>query len=186
MKKLYVFAVMALCASAGYTQEKSMRVQKTDGTFTITRVNEISKIHFLSIADPGKAMVVTTTDSNQATMLFKDQPYITMSEGKLSVSSASSDTPVEIEIDNILEIKFRDATSISTPTEDSGIVCVLQPGAALFRGLPQGMRVTVCTTDGRSIPVQPSTDGELQLSRSKFGKGIYVVHIGTFSTKITL
>lgn len=163
-----------------------MRVQNTDGTYTLTRVAEISRISFLSVADRGKAMIVSTVDSDPVTVLFEAQPEVTVSEGSLIISSKSTDTPVRIEINDISEIRFGEDISLSVPVATAGIVCVLQKGSAIFKGITDGMKVNVCTIDGRSVPVPYCTGGELQLSRSNLGTGIFIVRIGTFTSKITL
>lgn len=163
-----------------------MCVHKTDGTYTLTRVAELNKISFLSIADPDRKLIVGTTVSDPVTVFFGDRPEITVSDGKLVVASKAADSPVEIEIDNVTEIRFDKATSVSSTGEAGGIVCVLQSGAALFRGIPEDAVPEVYTADGRSVPVPPCAGGEMLLSRQKTGSGIFVVRIGTFTTKITL
>lgn len=171
---------------ACHAQEKAMSLHKSDGTCTLTRVTELSKITFLSIADQGKGMIVSTTNAAPTTVLFEDQPVVTVSEGQLVVSSKSVDSPVKIEIGDITEIRFDKATALTAPDAAGGIACVLQPGAALFRGIPAGVVPEVCTIDGRRVPVTVSTSGEMKLSRSILGAGIYVVRIGSFKTKVTL
>lgn len=186
MKKFYALAVFTLCALAANAQEKTMRVQNTDGTYTLTRVAEISRISFLSVADRGKAMIVSTVDSDPVTVLFEAQPEVTVSEGSLIISSKSTDTQVRIEINDISEIRFGEDISMSVPVATADIVCVLQGGSAIFKGITDGMKVNVCTIDGRSVPVPDCTGGELRLSRSNLGTGIFIVRIGTFTSKITL
>lgn len=163
-----------------------MCVQKTDGTYALTRAAEIDKITFLSIADPDKVLIVATATADPIAVLMKNQPEVTILQGKLLVSSKFDDTPVEIEINDITEIKFGETTSLSAPGKSEGIVCMLQPGAALFRDIPKGLNAQVCTVDGRSVPVPACVNGELRLSREAIGTGIYIVRIGTFTTKITL
>lgn len=131
MKKFYALAVFTLCALTANAQEKTMRVQNTDGTYTLTRVAEISRISFLSVADRGKAMIVSTVDSDPVTVLFEAQPEVTVSEGSLIISSKSTDTPVRIEINDISEIRFGEDISMSVPVATADIVCVLQGGGQL-------------------------------------------------------
>lgn len=175
-----------LSTLAGQAQEKAMTLHRSDGTSTLTRVSEVSKITFLSIADQGKGMIVSTINSEPTTVLFEDQPEVSVSGGKLLVSSKASDSPVEIEIGDVAEIRFDKATALKAPDATAGIVCVLQSGAALFRGIPEGVVPEVCTIDGKHVPVRVNANGELKLSRSLMGTGIYVVRIGSFQTKVTL
>lgn len=186
MRKFFAFAAFMLCALAGNAQEKAMRVQKTDATFTLTRVSELSKISFLSIADKEKVLIVNTSVSDPIIVLIENQPEVTVSEGCLVITSKSVDSPVKIEIDDISEIKFGDASSASLSAPAVGIVCQLLPEAAIFKGVPENADIRICTIDGRNVPVQKCVDGELCLTRSILGKGIFVVRIGAFVTKITL
>ena len=61
-----VLALMALllCTMAVNAQEKAMCVQMNDSSSTLTRVAELKKITFLSIADKGKALLVNTIGGN--------------------------------------------------------------------------------------------------------------------------
>lgn len=178
---------MALCALAANAQEKAMHLHRADGTETVTRVAELSKITFLSIDDPGKGLTVGTAAGASVAVSFEDQPVVTVAAGKLRIASAAPDSPVEIEIDDITEIRFGNAsTAVSAPGGSDGVACVLQPGAALFRGIAEGMSVSICTVDGRSVPVPAAAGGEMTLSRQQTGPGIYIVRIGSFTTKITL
>lgn len=189
MRKSIAFAAAALCALAVHGQEKTLCVQKTDGTCTLTRVAELSRISFLSVGDQGRQLVVRTTgDAGPVTVELEDQPELTVAEGRLVVASRKAGEPVEIEIDNIAEIRFsQGGTGIGDAGSGAqGITCVLQRGAALFRGIPEGAAVRVCTADGRSVAVPACPGGEMRLSRELLGRGIYIVRIGAFTTKITL
>ncbi len=186
MKKLLAIATLALCALVANAQEKTMRVQKTDGTYALTRVAELTKISFLSINDPGKGLIVATSVSDPVVMLFEQQPEVTVSDGKLVVASKSAADNVEIELENVTEIRFGTPASLSAPNTDMGIVCVLQPGAAVFKSISDGIAVEICRIDGRTVPAHAITDGELKLSGDTLGAGIYIVRIGAFTAKVTL
>lgn len=179
-------ATLAVLALAGNAQEKTMCVHKTDGTYALTRVAELLKISFLSIDDQNKGMIVNTSVSEPLVVLFEAQPEVTVSDGKLVVASKSAASSVEIEISNITEITFGIPASISAPGRDSGIVCVLQSGAAFFKGIPEGRVAEICGVDGRIVPAPAVTGGELRLDSDSLGKGIFIVRIGTFTTKVTL
>ena len=187
MKKLLAMATLALCTLSGFAQtEKTMCVQKTDGTYALTRVAELSKISFLSIDDPGKGLIVSTSVAEPVGVFFEDSPEVTVSAGKLIVASKSAASPVEIEIDNITEITFGTPASVSVPGQDAGVECVLQPGAALFRGISEGTAAEIYTVDGRAVTAPAVVGGELRLDRDSLGSGIFIVCIGTFTTKVTL
>lgn len=186
MKKPLAIATLALCALVANAQEKTMCIHKTDGTYALTRVAELTKISFLSIDDPGKGLIVVTSVADPVSVLFEQQPEVTVSDGKLIVTSKSAANNVEIEIDNVTELKFGTPASLSIPDADMGIVCVLQPGAALFRSIPDGVAAEICSIDGRTMPAPAIANGELKLSADTLGAGIYIVRIGTFTAKVTL
>lgn len=187
MKKLYISAAMLLGVLAVNAQEKTMRVHNADNTYTLTRVSELSKISFLSIADKDRGVIVKTVNSEPVTVLFDKQPVISMEDGSMTVTSQSADSPVTIQINDISEIKFGTPTPTSiTGTTVKGVTCELLPGAALFRGIADGVRPMVCTIDGRILSAPSCDGGEMRLSRENVGAGIFIVRIGTFTTKITL
>lgn len=183
-----VLALMALllCTMAVNAQEKAMCVQMNDSSSTLTRVAELKKITFLSIADKGKALLVNTIGGNHATILLDDQPEVTVAAGSLIVTSKAADSPVKIEIDSIATMKFGDASSTKVSALTAGIICSLQQGTATFKGIPSNTMIKVCTIDGGIVPIPRCTGGELRLTRASLGPGIYIVRIGTFATKITL
>ena len=183
-----VLALMALllCTMAVNAQEKAMCVQMNDSSSTLTRVAELKKITFLSIADKGKALLVNTIGGNHATILLDDQPEVTVAAGSLVVTSKAADSPVKIEIDSIATMKFGDASSTKVSVLTAGIICSLQQGTATFKGIPSNSMIKVCTIDGGIVPIPRCTGGELRLTRASLGPGIYIVRIGTFATKITL
>lgn len=186
MKKFCTSAALILCALAGNAQEKAMHVRKNDATHTLTRLSEIKKISFLSIDDHDKAMVVSTVTAPEVTVLIEEQPEMTVSDGCLVISLKSDNNPVKFEINDIREIKFRDTAQSAIYAPAAGIVCTLRPGYAVFKGIPENTNVRVCSIDGHSMPVQECAGGELRLTRSMPGTGIFIVRIGTFVTKITL
>lgn len=190
MKKIHALALLALCTTGMNAQEKAMRVQMTDDSYTLTRVSELSKISFLSIADHYKGVIVDTKEGEPVTVLFDARPVLTMKNGSLVMTSDAADSQLTIAIDDISEIRFGTATPTSidgtAAATTSGVTCVFGQGAALFRGIPEGIRPTVCTADGRNVPVDVCSGGEMRLSRETVGTGIFIVRIGSFTTKITL
>ena len=186
LKLFFSLSAMALCLQTARAQEKAMCVQRTDGTTSLTRVADISKISFLSIADQGKAMVVSTKSQGDVTISFEAQPKITMSGGNLVVSTATEECPVTVEIEDIAEIRFGQPTSVKGVTGSHAVECIIRDGAALFRGIPEGADIHVYALDGRAMGVPPRKGGELLLDRNALGTGVYVVRIGASVTKITL
>lgn len=186
LKLFFSFSAMALCLQTARAQEKAMCVQRTDGTTSLTRVADISKISFLSIADPGKSMVVSTKSSGNVAISFEALPKITMSGDNLVVTTATEESPVTVEIEDVAEIRFGQPTSVKGVGGSLPVECVIRDGAALFRGIPEGADIHVYALDGQAMPVPPRQGGELLLDRNALGTGVYVVRIGASVTKITL
>lgn len=183
MRKTLFAATLSLCAFAGNAQEKVMNIVKTDGTRIQTRVEELKQISFLTINEGGEGLVVKTIDGGTASIMFEESPIVTIQKGKLTIKPKTTDT-VEFEITDIEEIVFGkkdDETAINKP---EGFTLVLQNGGALLKGIPEGTEPRICTIDGRNVPTPPFHNGELRLSSNTLGTGIYIVKVGTFSTKI--
>ena len=180
MRKNLVVAILLLGILSVRAQEKVMNIMKTDGTTAQTRVAELKQISFLTV-DPGnEGLFVKTFDGATAAILFKTNPVVTVSSGKLTVKS-DSDNPTQFVIADIAEILFARTTPIS---EIEGFACELQDGGVLLRGIPEGVEPCVYSIDGRSLPVPPFRGGELRLSRATLGSGVFIVKVGSFSTKI--
>lgn len=187
MKKTILIAALFLGTLNGMaqTQEKVLNIQKTDGTTTQTRVAELDEISFLTVNQGGKGLIVKTTGSETVPVLFEANPVVSIADGLLKIKSDTAD-PLQIEITNIAEIVFGDATDPSAINSVRGFSFILQDGGALIKGIPADCRPSVCTIDGRVLPTPPVCNGELHLNRASLGKGVFVVKIGSFSTKIKL
>ena len=185
MRKTLFVATLFLCALSGQAQEKVMNIFKTDSTSTQIRVADLKEISFLTVDEGGQGLLVKTLDGETAAVLFETNPVVTVSSGKLIVKSSSSDA-VEFEITDIVEILFGDASDASAISEPEGFAYILQDGGVLLRGIPKGVKPRVYSLDGRSLQTPPFNNGELRLSRATLGSGIFIVKVGTFSTKIRL
>lgn len=185
MRKILVVATLFLGALSGQAQEKVMNIQKTDGTTNQTRVADLKQISFLTVDEGGQGLLVKTLGGETTAVLFETNPVVTISSGKLIVKSSSAEA-VEFEITDIAEILFGDASDASAISDLEGFACVLQDGGVLLRGIPNGVKPCVYSIDGRSLPTPHFRGGELRLSRATLGTGIFIVKVGTFSTKIQL
>lgn len=68
-----------------------------------------------------------------------------------------------------------------------GIACMAQADGVIFTNIPANTKALVFSLDGRTTPVQTvGADGTLTLSRSELGTGIFIVKIGTFTSKVRL
>ena len=185
MRKILVVATLFLGALSGQAQEKVMNIQKTDGTTNQTRVADLKQISFLTVDEGGQGLLVKTLGGETTAVLFETNPVVTISSGKLIVKSSSAEA-VEFEITDIAEIQFGDASDASAISDLEGFACVLQDGGVLLRGIPNCVKPCVYSIDGRSLPTPHFRGGELRLSRATLGTGIFIVKVGTFSTKIQL
>lgn len=185
MRKILIAVALSFGALSVQAQEKVMNIQKADGTCVQTRVADLKQISFLTVEEGGQGLLVKTLGGQTAAVLFETNPVVTVSSGKLVVKSSSADA-VEFEISDIAEIQFGDASDETAISRHEGFACVLQEGGALLRGIPQGTVARVYSLDGRCLPTPPCHGGELRLSRATLGAGIFIVKVGTFSTKIQL
>lgn len=185
MRIYFVIATLFLSILSGQAQEKVIKVMKKDGTTTQTRVTDLKQIQFLTIEEGGQGLLVKTLNGGTTAVLFEAKPVVTASDGKLIIKPATSDA-IELEIANIAEILFGDASDQASINEVKGFSFVLQDRGALLQGIPQCAKAAVYSLDGRCLPVPPIQNGELRLNRSTLGSGIFIVKVGNFSTKIKL
>ena len=165
------------------SSEKVINILKADGSNAQTRVADLKQISFLTVDEGGQGLKVKTLGGETTAVLFETNPVVTVSNGKLIIKSSSADD-LEFEISDIAEIFFGEAgTGIN---ELKGFTIVLQDGGALLRDIPKNVKPLVYSIDGRSLPTPPISNGELRLSRATLGTGIFIVKVGTFSTKIKL
>ena len=183
MRKIIILATLFLCTLLGQAQEKVMNLLKTDGTSTQTRVADLKQISFLAVDAGNQGLLVKTLGDETVAVLFEANPVVTVSNGKLVVKSSSA-TPAEFQISDIAEIVFGDASDVTPIGELEGFAFVIQDNGALLRGIPKDVKPQVYSIDGRSLPTPPLHNGELRLSRATLGSGIFIVKVGTFSTKI--
>jgi len=185
MRKITIVAALFAVALAGHAQEPVMKVHKKDGTTALTRAAELKQLSFLTLDEGGKGLLVKTAGGTAAAVLFEARPVVTIANGKLTVTAEAAEAS-EFEIADIEEIVFGDVADATAVRELHGFACVLQDGAVVLRGLPQGARPHVYALDGRSLPTPPLQGGELRLSRAQLGRGVFIVKVGSFSTKIKL
>ena len=183
MRKILFVAVLSLSTLWCQAQEKVMNILKTDRTSTQTRVADLNQISFLTVEEGGQGLIVTTLDGGTTAVRFETNPVVTAANGKLVIKPGSADA-IEFEISDIAEIVFGDTTTGIRALRDFDFV--VQDSGALLRGIPEGASPRVYSIDGRSLPAPSVINGELQLNRATLGTGIFIVKVGTFSTKIKL
>ncbi len=185
MRKIFVVASLFLGVLSVQAQEKVMNLLKKDGTSASTRVADLSQISFLAVDVSDQGLQVKTLGGETAAVLFESNPVVTISSGKLVIKSQPADT-LEFEITDIAEILFGPTGDQTVIRQPEGFAYVLQKGGVLLRGIPKGVTPRVYSLNGHSLPMPPLQGDELRLDRSTLGKGIFIVKVGTFATKIQL
>ena len=185
MRKKLLVSMLFLGVLSGQAQEKVMNIQKTDGTITQTRLAELKQLSFLTLEEGGQGLLVNTLNGETIGVLFEASPVVTVSDGKLVISPIAEEA-MQIEITNISEIQFGDTSNATAISKLKDFDFVMQEGGALLRGIPKGVKPRIYSIDGRSLPTPSFQDGELRLSRSTLGTGIFIVKVGSFTTKIRL
>lgn len=185
MRKILISATLLLGALTGMAQEKVMNIQKTDGTSSSIRVAELKQISFLTIDEGVQGLLVKTTGGQTTAVCFETNPVVTIAKGSLTVKQSVGD-PVVVELTEIEEIVFGDASNADAIGQVEGFACVMQEGGALLRGIPEGTVPHIYKPDGSMLPTPPFRGGELRLSRETLGTGIFIVKVGTFTAKIKL
>lgn len=161
-----------------------MNILKTDGTIAQTRVAELKQISFLSLEEDEQGLLVTTNNDETIGVLFETNPVVTAANGKLIVKSTEKNW--EFMITDIVEIQFGDTSNATGINNLENFGILVQENGVLLRDIPKGVKPQVYSIDGRKLPTPSFQNGELQLNRSTLGKGIFIVKVGKFSTKIQL
>ena len=185
MKKFLLGAALMLGALSTQAQEKVMNILKSDGTCSQTRVSELKEISFLTVEQGGQGLRVKMLDGSTAAVFFEAQPVVTISSGKLNIKANEGD-PVAFELTDIAELSFGDVSGETAIDKVKDFAFVLQNGGALLRDIPQGEEVRIYSLDGKCIATPPVNQGSLLLNRALLGKGIFIVKVGSFTTKVQL
>lgn len=188
MKKFITAMLIAALSGASFSvvsQERMIRIHKTDGTSTVMSVAELQKISFLAPGVTDKGITLNITNSTPVAVLFSAEPAIAFDGECLRLSSIGWDKPVEVLFDNVTDITLGTVASVAT-VSDTGIQCRISPGQVIFSGIPQGISAQVFTSGGKAEGIYQTTSGELLLSRSQLPAGLHIVRIGSFSAKIIL
>jgi len=185
MRKILFVVSLFLGTLSGMSQEKVMNILKTDGTRAQTRVADLKQISFLTVDEGGQGLILRTLGGEMAAVLFETNPVVTVSSGKLNIKPSSEST-ISYEITDIAEIVFGDVSEATAISKPESFAFVLQDAGALLRDIPKDVKPLVFSLDGRRMPIPPISNGELRLNRATLGTGVFIVKVGTFTTKIRL
>lgn len=186
MRKFLAVAFLLLGSLSMQAQEKAMNILMADGSSSQIRVAELSEISFLSVNDRKDCLLLSTKASGEVKVFFESHPVITAFNGKLQITLSSPSDTMEYEISDIAEIRFSDSASVNSIKRIPGFSMVVRQDGVLIKGIPQGVVPQAYTIDGISVPLPGISNGELMLSREALGRGVYVLKVGAFTTKIKL
>lgn len=185
MKKCFIISAFILCTLSVSAHEKVMNVQKSDGSSSSIRVADLKNISFLTVDKGSQGLLVKSNGGKTTAVLFESNPEVTVSAGKLIIKSNAPE-PTEIEITDIAEIVFGDGSGSVGMIEQNDLVCVVYDDGVVLRGIPAGAEPAVYTLAGQRVATPPCQNGELRLSRTTLGSGIFIVKVGSSAIKIKL
>lgn len=133
----------------------------------------------------GGSLRVTPRSGTPVTFLFDDQPQITFLAGNLKIVTSGQNEPVTFELDDIDSIDFPSASGLSEPADTGGIRFTTDAAGVHFFNLAPQSNVEVYTLCG-AIADSRTADGEFHLLRADHKRGVYIVKINQFVTKISL
>lgn len=131
------------------------------------------------------AFHIYTKSGDVVTMQFAHSPEITFQGSKMTVSTSTGANPVVIELDDIDAIHMRNQSGLEDAVAE-GISIVTDSEGIHFCNVPQGANVMVATIEGRLVVSTTVDAGEYTLSTSDMAKGIYIIKINQFTTKVIL
>ena len=186
MKTILAIATLMLGSLSLQAQEKVMNVLKKDGTTAQTRVEELKQISFLATQAGENGLLITTWGGEKLGFKFEANPVVAIAKGKMTITSNEMENALEVEVSEIAEIEFGD-TSDATGIEGIKVFdCLMQRDGMLLSRIPEGAKVSLYTLDGKRLPAPQVKDGHLLFNRATLGSGIFIVKVGTLSTKIKL
>lgn len=139
---------------------------------------------FVGYAADVTALRVTPTSGEPVTFLLDEKPEINFNGEKLTVTTTGKTDGVTFEMDQIDNIDFTTVTALEK-IEQPGIAVRYEAGSVTFSNIPEKSPVSVFTVDGRAV-VQTTASDSFTIGVCDLEKGIYVVRIGRFTTKISL
>ena len=126
---------------------------------------------------------VVLTSGPSATFLFEASPEITFVDSKLQITTAD-EASVAYDLDDVVDIQFK--TLDSALAADLQSLTITATGDGILVGnLPEDSSVAVYDLNGRAL-IQTVASDTFAVSRQDLGRGVYVLKINNFVTKITL
>lgn len=131
------------------------------------------------------SMTINSKSGESVKFEFDSQPEVSFLGDKLLVKTADAGTPVEFEMDDIDSISMSDSSGVSE-TEASTILMRATSMGVMFSNLPADSEIYVYSINGGVVKHLRSNDTQFELRRDELAKGVYIVKINNFTSKITL
>lgn len=135
-------------------------------------------------ASAADALRVKPAGGEPAHFHFDSMPEISFTGSKLHVKTTGAQ-PVEFDLDDIEALEFVDLSGIDS-AEAPGLNVFADAQGVHFRGAAQGASAAVYSIAGQLLKAATCPAGEFDLNRDEFGRGIYIVRIDGFTTKVAL
>lgn len=117
---------------------------------------------------------------------FADKPELKFLGGTMSITVQAGHEPVTFELTEIESIKLEDVTGVEAPTQAAMMAVVTDAAGIHFTGVEDGAQVVVASVDGRVVINTVVNNGEFHLLHGDLAKGVYIIKINKFTTKIIL
>ena len=163
MKKILLFvAALAMCAASGYAALTALHIH--------------------------------TTTQGVITLMLEDKPMLIFNDDRsidIIPSTVSESEPISVSFDDVETCKYGD-TDPSTESvgsiagDESSITVRIGADAVTFEGIAGETAVEVYNIAGMHILTGAPCEGSYVLSRGDLQRGIYIVRIGKFVTKLSI
>lgn len=126
---------------------------------------------------------IRTKSGDVVSIKYAEQPEIKFNGTKMTITTATSDQPVVIELSDIDGIEPQKNSGIGAVADN--LLTIMSDAAGVhFSGVPEDAALLVAGVDGRVWVNTVVKDGEYHLYAADFAKGIYIVKINQFTTKV--
>ncbi len=140
------------------------------------------------------ALHIHTSSQGIITLLLDDEPVLNFNEDRsitIEVPNNSEFEPVSITFDEVESCEYGDVTdykeeSVASPiAPTSSVIVNFDAENVRFSGITETLEAEIYSVSGIKTLSLPVADGEVVLHRGILPRGVYIVRIGTFVTKIT-
>ena len=143
------------------------------------------------------ALHIHTASQGVITVLLDNEPTLTFNDDRsVTIESTGDNTlpPVQLDFDDIESCEYGDAddytpSSINSTADDDTVPAItvrIDASGATFANLPDNATIEIYGINGALVrTATPGTD-TYSIDRSSLQRGVYIVRIGQFITKLSL